>query len=91
MERRSLSDKLLGSDQTDTDRRFKIDGYPAVVLTMRSGSHCETKLIVYVPEVTVVYEISCKTDAEDMARVDSEMQEIISSFHVEKVAVPTGH
>jgi hypothetical protein len=81
---------FLGSDQTDTDHRFKIDGYPSVVLTMRSGWHYETKLIVYVPEVTVVYEISCKTEDEDIARVESEMQEIISSFHIDKVAVSEG-
>jgi hypothetical protein len=72
-------------------RDLRIEGYPATVLSedeMLSGKRRRTiSLFVCVPECT--YEVTGEAKGSDIDRMDSEMQAIISSFRVDKVAVPT--
>ena len=49
-----------------------------------------TALLVCVPNQSVAYMVFCRADAQHFDQTDHEMQEIISSFHIEKIAAPAG-
>ena len=77
-----------------TKRRLRLDGYPATLLDLAQTDSFgntirETFLLVYVPDKSIVFAILLGGDATQHGFMDREMQAIISSFHVEKVAVPT--
>jgi hypothetical protein len=72
-----------------TRRRLWIDNCPATVVSFElARSHPHTLLSVAVPDHSVVFMIrDGNLKSEDLNR---EMQAIISSFHIEKVAVGAG-
>ena len=69
-----------------TQRHLRIDGCPATVLTVTDRNYSSNALLVYVPEASVAYMISGLSWSQNTAQVDHEMQAIVSSFHIEKVA-----
>jgi len=83
-----------GPGQILSHRHIRIDGNPATVFTgsyVNSGkSYYGTTLLVYVPNESLMYIVGGGASVSDAAPVNREMQAIISSFHVEKVPVPTG-
>jgi hypothetical protein len=77
---------------TTTHEHLHIDGYPATRARWewkQTGTTVlhNTFLFVYIPENSTGYTLSasCKDTAE-LAVIDQEMQAIIASFHIEKVA-----
>ena len=80
-------------EQVITERHFTINGCPTTfnrrLIAPGPPSICASTLLVYVPDGKIMYSL----DADFFVsgdQVDHEMQAIISSFHVEKVAPPTG-
>ena len=80
----------VGPRRLITYRHLRIDGFPATVVSSEEGpaSHRfrRTALLVYVPDHSMLYEVT----GSGGAAMNREMQAIISSFHLEKVAVPAG-
>jgi hypothetical protein len=52
--------------------------------------HSVTVLLVYAPGPSILYEVWGIGKSSDFDWIDHEMQSIIASFHVEKVAAPPG-
>lgn len=71
-------------------RHLKIDGHSAVFATVRTGSIRETALLVYIAEQDFMCKVDGSAEPADFASLDHEMQEIVASFHIEKVAPPMG-
>lgn len=73
-------------------RHLKIDGCPATAVTYSNPGEYfpeETDFLICTPDFKVVYQVlAYYSEAGDAT--DREMQEIIRSFHVEKVDKPTG-
>jgi hypothetical protein len=70
-------------------RHLMIDGFPATVITASTRSEHTTMLLVYVPDKSIAYLVAGYGSVSNSVQIDSEMQAIISSFHIEKV-VQTG-
>jgi len=72
------------------ERHFRIDGCPATALrwetTTGSLGVCGTALLVFQPENGNTYIVAGTADFQNRDRAASEMEEIIASFRVEKVA-----
>ena len=71
---------------------IRLSGYPATLLHLDSwngGKHTRgTELYVYGPDHTLFYYISGSAEGANYERVDKEMQAIIASFRLERVAPP---
>jgi len=71
-------------------RHLRIDGYPVTVDTMEVP-HYQVKRMaayLYTPDQGNLYMVDVATPASEFAPFDHEMQVILASFHIEKVAIP---
>jgi len=70
-------------------RQLHIDGCAATLVGFMnpSGTHYEEHLVVYVPASTTVYSVNGFSDPSGAVRLDHEMQEVVASFHTEKIPV----
>jgi hypothetical protein len=86
--------RLWSSEKIVTQNHFSIDGCPATVihssLDIYGNPPAMTRLWVTVPDQPIRYDMDATVDSPDSDQIEAEMQAIISSFRVEKVAVPTG-
>lgn len=84
-----------GRMQVLSERHLRIDACPAtvfrceMVLQMGTTFHV-TMLIVYQPDTGNEYTLQGWAERHYSDQIDREMQAIIASFHVEKVAAPVG-
>jgi len=67
-------------------RHTRIDGFPATVIR----TDAQTFLLVCLPDNTAWYIVTDSGTLSNSAQADREMQSVIASFHIEKVAAPTG-
>jgi hypothetical protein len=71
-------------------RHLHVDGFPATFVSSDEGiapyRFRRTVLLVFVPNHSMLYVVLGNGEGV----VEREMQEIVASFHVEKVATPTG-
>jgi len=84
--------ELAGANPPSPDisqRHLRIDGCLATVVTQTNSDYRAMWLIVSVPNVPVIYAVTAYDVPSDIAQSDHEMQAIMSSFHVERVAAPT--
>ena len=81
---------MLNPHHTEMHRHLKIDGHPAVYVTVRTGSVRETELLVSIPEQDFMCEVGGSAEDTNFAALDREMHSIVASFHIEKVAPPPG-
>jgi hypothetical protein len=65
---------------------LKIDGFPSTVYTQIDQYISVTALVVYVPQARAGYIVGAMGRPHNVDHLDSEMQAIIASFHIEKVA-----
>ena len=78
-----------------SERNFRIDGCPATLVRYEqftnfgSQSIRETFLCVAAPDSSGICVVSCLADRQDSEAIDKEVNAIVSSFHVEKVAAST--
>jgi len=92
--------ELEGFDHDNTllERHIRIDGYPATFLTAefllasqpRKPAYRATILLVYRSDGGMLYKVAGFAEPSDYESVQREMEAITSSFHVEKVPVPSG-
>jgi len=69
-----------------SQRHLQIDGCPATI----TQSVDAASLYVYVPGAHLLYELYTVSDAPHFEQFDKEAQEIFSSFHMDKVPLPSG-
>ena len=85
---------FMPREKTGESRHLLIDGCPAMVghsaSTFPGDPPFLTRLTVSVPFQTIQYEMYATVDSPGIDRIGSEMEKIISSFHVDKVAPPGG-
>ncbi|MCW3095878.1 MAG: hypothetical protein JWL77_1496 [Chthonomonadaceae bacterium] len=75
---------------TYTHRHLQIDGCPATMITASNKKYSGSAVMVYVPNRSIAYIVSGYAAPEDMALINHEMQEVVSSFHIQNVAAPSG-
>ena len=80
---------FLASTRVLAKSHLMVDGYRATVCTVEQGSMHFVSLAVYLPDKSLLYCVGGLADRLTSASVDREMQAVITSFHIEKVAVPT--
>ncbi|MCW3097485.1 MAG: hypothetical protein JWL77_3103 [Chthonomonadaceae bacterium] len=84
---------FVGQARLLTHRHLDVDGYHATMIRMNypalASLHSEV-LFVYAPDHSTVYTVYGSAAASHEEQLDREMQGVIASFHVEKVAVPAG-
>lgn len=73
-------------------RHFRVDGCPATVVDaeMLNGESERTMIVcIYVPAPALLYELQFRgAPMSESAPLDRELQAILASFHVEKIALP---
>jgi hypothetical protein len=74
---------------TYTHRHLQIDGCPATMITASNKKYSGSGVMVYVPNRSIAYIVSGYAAPGDMALINHEMQEIVSSFHIENAAAPS--
>lgn len=88
--------ELIGFGQTRIIkyRQLRIDGCPAtfVISEGRIGpsQYHQSALLVHVPKHSMLYAVVGNADLSKFAEVDAEMEAIIPSFHIERIAVGAG-
>ena len=84
---------LLGFGQVLAERHLQIDGCQATVvrieLALGGPPIRGTFLCVSTPGASYTYLIGSVSDIPNSDRADREMQEIVTSFHIDKLAPPT--
>jgi hypothetical protein len=69
-------------------RHLQIDGCPATMVAASDKQYSGAVLMVYVPKSSIMYIVSGYSTPQDIALINHEMQEVLSSFHVDQGAVP---
>ncbi|MCW3055085.1 MAG: hypothetical protein JWN14_4255 [Chthonomonadales bacterium] len=84
---------VVFDEERPLTRRLCINGYRATVVTdpLKPGEAMRKMwLLVYVPHHSILYEVSVSAETSDFAPLDREMQAIVASYHIEKVAGSAG-